>query len=575
MLSAYIKQAKAGAPLWLPQLREELLASSACGRIILRLTACDGQTADFRHPLPAWHGKEERAFVADYLRACVHNAISALGGRELRFFADTGDAGLMRLLDEVQSSFAPGGAYAKCVQVATRISKAAGCPPFSFAVQDMWEYSPIGRVEGTPGKALAPRLCAAAEQAQTGAYCGVDVGGTDIKLAASLDGRLICIKEFDWNPATGTVAEDITDPILLLTRLMRACLAAQGPAGTHSLREILGRALEASASLKQIAAAVARAEETLGTAVDLLDGIGLSFPDVVINNRILGGETPKTKGIRENPAVHYETELSKIGALQEGLQALCRQSGRVRITNDGHMAAFVAAMEMAAGEGSELAGGVIAHTLGTDLGTGWLGEDGGIPEMPLELYDLLLDLGSLPTRGLAAADLRSVRNENSGLPGARRYMGQAAAFRLAAELKPSLLNGFARQEGDLLLMPTEPEDMRKPCLEKLMALAEAGDAAAAEIFRRIGAHLGWLSREMDFLLQPKIDTRFLFGRFVKRQSCFDLLCQGCAETAPRARLLAADEGLARTPLMKQLAKRQDATVAQFGQAVGGIYFSIL
>lgn len=575
MLSAYIEQAKAGAPLWLPQLREELLASSACGRIVLRLTACDGQATDFRHPLPAWQGKEERAFVADYLCACLHNAISALGGRELRFFADTGDVGLMHLLDEVQASFAPGGAYAKCVQVATRICKAAGCPPFTFAVQNIWEYCPMERAEGKPGKALVPRLAAAAAQAQTGAYCGIDVGGTDIKLAASLNGRLICIKEFDWNPAAGTAAEDITKPILLLVRLMRACLAVQGLAETHPLRESLSRALEAGASLEQIAAAVARAEEVLGPAVDILDGVGLSFPDVVINDRILGGETPKTKGIRENPAVNYEAELSKIGALQESLQALCRQDGRVRITNDGHMAAFVAAMEMAAGEGSELAGGIIAHTLGTDLGTGWLNEDGGIPEMPLELYDLLLDLGSLPARSLPAMDLRSVRNENSGLPGARRYMGQAAAFRLAAELKPALLDGYDRQEGDLLLIPTEPEDMRKPCLERLMALAEAGDAAAMEVFRRIGMHLGWLSREMDFLLKPKTDTRFLFGRFVKRQSIFNLLCEGCAETAPRIRLLAANEDLARTPLMKQLAKRQDATVAQFGQAVGGIYFSIL
>ncbi|MEA4969384.1 MAG: hypothetical protein VB051_02520 [Candidatus Pelethousia sp.] len=575
MLSAYIEQAKAGAPLWLPQMREELLTSSACGRIILRLTACDGQATDFHHPLPAWQSNEERAFVVNYLCASVHNAISALGGRELRFFADTGDMRLVRLLGEVQASFAPGGAYAKCVQVATRICKAAGCPPFAFAVQDMREYSPAKQAEGTLGEALAPRLAAVTAQAQTGAYCGIDVGGTDIKLAASLNGRLVCIKEFDWNPAAGTVAEDITEPILLLTRLMRAYLAARGLAESDPLWESLERALEVGTSLKQIAAAAAHVEEALGPAVDILDGVGLSFPDVVIHERILGGETPKTKGIRENPAVHYEVELSKIGALREGLQALCRQDGRVCITNDGHMAAFVAAMEMAAGGSGELAGGVIAHTLGTDLGTGWLGEDGSIPQMPLELYDLLLDLGSLPARGLPAADLRSVRNENSGLPGARRYMGQAAAFRLAAALKPTLLNGCARQEGDLLLMPTEPEDMRKPCLERLMALAEAGDAAAAEIFRRIGTHLGWLSREMDFLLQPKTDTRFLFGRFIKRQSIFALLCAGCAETAPRIRLLAADEELAGTPLMKQLAKRQDATVAQFGQAVGSIYFSIL
>lgn len=232
-------------------------------------------------------------------------------------------------------------------------------------------------------------------------------------------------------------------------------------------------------------------------------------------------------------------------------------------------------MEIATSGQDDLAGGIIAHTLGTDLGTGWLDADGSIPEAPMELYDLLLDLGSLPSRMLSPEDLRSVRNENSGLPGARRYMGQAAAFRLAAQLSPSLLRGYVRQEGEVMRIPTAPEDMRKPCLEHLMALAEAGEPSAMEIFRRIGAHLGLLSREMEFLLHPKTNTRFLFGRFVKRQSCFKLLCEGCRETAPHIRLQAADEELARTPLMVQLAKRKDATVAQFGQAVGAIYFSIL
>ena len=86
------------------------------------------------------------------------------------------------------------------------------------------------------------------------------------------------------------------------------------------------------------------------------------------------------------------------------------------------MAAFTAAMELAAVSDSEncsaapaLQNGLIAHTLGTDLGTGWLMSDGSIPSFPLELYDLILDLGSTPASGIAPEDLRSTRNENSGL----------------------------------------------------------------------------------------------------------------------------------------------------------------
>lgn len=36
--------------------------------------------------------------------------------------------------------------------------------------------------------------------------------------------------------------------------------------------------------------------------------------------------------------------------------------------------------------------------LGTDFGMGYLYGDGSIPEMPVELYDFLLGLGSFPQR---------------------------------------------------------------------------------------------------------------------------------------------------------------------------------
>ena len=40
------------------------------------------------------------------------------------------------------------------------------------------------------------------------------------------------------------------------------------------------------------------------------------------------------------------------------------------------------------------------------------------------------------------------------------------------------------------------------------------------------------------------------------------------------RLTAADDGMANTPLMRRLAESGDVTVAQFGQAVGAIYYAL-
>ena len=218
---------------------------------------------------------------------------------------------------------------------------------------------------------------------------------------------------------------------------------------------------------------------------------------------------------------------------------------------------------------------MIAHSLGTDLGTGWLDERGEIPQLPLELYDLWLDLGSFPAAALPPEDLRSTRNENSGLPGARRYLGQSAAFRLAWERKPALLQGFTEERDGLLRIVTEPDDLRKPCLEHLMRCAAEGDSDAEEIFRRIGRHLAVVGREFDYLLHPAAQSRLLYGRFVKNERCFALLREGFAEGMPGLDLVNGGEGLANTPLMRALEARSDVTVAQFAQAVGAVYYALL
>jgi len=380
---------------------------------------------------------------------------------------------------------------------------------------------------------------------------------------------------FDWNPALYATAEEIIEPILWLVRLMRCRLAAERTALPEKLRGKLHEALAKDAALGLIREAAEQAEAVLGAAVNVLDGIGVSYPDIVIGDRILGGETPKTEGLRRNAALDYEQEFHKLSELREELQKLCRPGGAVRITNDGNMAAFTAAMELAhSGDAAALRDGVIAHSLGTDLGTGWLTEAGTIPALPLELYDLILDLGSFPARAVAPRDLRSTRNENSGLPGALRYMGQAAAYRLAYQRNSALLEGFTALDGEALTIAKEPRDMRKPCLEHLMQLAEEGDEDASAVFRDIGENLSAVTREMEYLLHPAAKSRFLFGRFVKRPKVFRLLEEGFHRGAGDVTLIPSDENLANTPLMRALAQSKDATVAQFGQAVGAIYFAV-
>ena len=55
---------------------------------------------------------------------------------------------------------------------------------------------------------------------------------------------------------------------------------------------------------------------------------------------------------------------------------------------------------------------------------------------------------------------------------------------------------------------------------------------------------------------------------------FRLLQEGCREIMPELRLEAADEDLTCTALMRQLPSH-GVTVAQFGQAVGAMYYAAI
>lgn len=582
MLSAYLDRARADRPLWLPELRAAFLTEESARPLTLRLTLHDGSMRDFACAIPRWETEEERRLAAEYLYACVYNILAVYSGRALRLFFDTADGELCALYDSLAGVFqlreTRRRGYGKVVSIASHIAESFGGGEFRFEKADLSEYTPLGekKAEGA-FMPLEDKLRGVCGKASDLALCGIDVGGTDIKLALSLNGRLVCTKEYDWNPAVYPTAEEIIEPILLLTRLMRALLySARGDRALSLTAELLMEAaLKKDAPLSVICDAASVAEGMYGENLGNLDGIGLSFPDIVIGDRILGGETPKTDGMRRNPALDYEREFKKLSGLKDELLKLCRPGGSVRITNDGNMAAFTAAMELAHGaDSAALKDGVIAHSLGTDLGTGWLTAEGTIPALPLEMYDLILDLGSFPSRNIPPRDLRSTRNENSGLPGALRYMGQAAAYRLAYKRKSALLEGFTARDDEALTIAAKPQDMRKPCLEHLMQLAEEGDADAAAVFRDIGKNLSAVTREMEYLLRPAAKSRFLFGRFVKRPKVFQLLEEGFHRGVGDVTLIPSDENLANTPLMRALAQSKDATVAQFGQAVGSIYFAV-
>lgn len=585
MLHGFLTRAKQDRPVYLCEVRD---AFSRSGEIPFscHLTLYDGSTRRFSLRLPPFSAGEEAAFAASYVHAELYNILSALGAVRIDLYLDPACSPVRRLaegLNEVFQTALPKGrrsGYGKCLNVNERILHAlrGSGEPFGFFLHPLSEEP-----ETSPARPVRPSDGVFAKLPQAAAdklVMGMDIGGTDIKLVASVCGELKAFKEYDWFPPAFATAEELIEPLLLLTRLMRAAasLAASGREDA-----IDGAALASNASLREIIRGTEAMERAAGTALRNFDAIGLSFPDVVIRSRIAGGESPKTAGMRDNKALDYEAQLSKLSNLSAQLMPFVRPGGAVLIANDGPIAAFTTAVEEAA-VGRPMSSGFFAHTLGTDLGTGWVLPDGSIPEIPLEVYNFIVDLGSFPQRRYEADDVRSVNNFGTRLPGTlQKYAGQCGVFRLAAKELPErspalwrtvLDKGFFVWQGEKLSVPITPKDLRKPCLAFLMEQASK-DETCAGIFRQVGESLGACWAETDYILSPEAKDRTLFGRLVKDDACFRLICEGARRIVPGIHLRTAGTGLANTALMKQLALHPDYTVAQFAQAVGAVFYACL
>lgn len=606
MLNELIKRAMQDEPVYLPDIRREF---DACGtrRFVIRVRMYSGEEKEYDLRLPETADDREEDFVKEYVYAGVYNILSALGALEVQIFTDPDDTRsrtLAESLNDVFQTSLPRGerrGYGKCLNVNERVIHmlTGEWRKFSFEIRDLQELeadasgdAPDDVMMSRSGNTFENTCAGCArpagdravfpgdEDASERSLLGIDIGGTDIKMTASVNGMLMFCREYDWNPEEFRTAEEFLSPLMLLTRLMRV---GTGLMLSGRIGEIRTEAFEKGAGDALIEKCTLEMEASLGTELRGFDGIGISFPDVVINNRIIGGETSKTRGMRDNREREYEEQFAALTCLCDALRSFVTEDGCVRALNDGNMAAFTAAVERQAG-GEDVSGGVFAHSLGTDIGTGWVKPDGTVPSVPLEIYSFIIDLGSRKSRGRDIRDIRSIQNTNTGLfGGLQKYTSQAGIFRLAAQYlpvrEPSLWTevcekGLFCEKDGLVQIPQEPDDMRKPALEFLAEKAKSGESMLCrEIFLKIGEYLGATFEETDHILGSVPRRRYLLGRVVKHRECFDLICEGCLQRYPQVMPEAADEDMANTSLMQQLDELTDYSVAQFAQAVGAMYYA--
>ena len=612
----FIDNAQKGKNVYIHQIRAYFsqLQKNESVRFTLALVTAEDEKRRFDYTIPKFEVPEtavssgaeikayppkvlEAFFIRDYCMAELYNIISCLGARSMCFYGNEKTKELLFIYNSFLDAFGINTersrrkGYGRAVNVAERILDAldnrvdskisVSLSDNPESLVDFKQYTKIHENDF-----VGKKLQLAVQKSNKGILLGIDVGGTDIKLAVSVDGNLKVLKEHDWFPATFTRIHELIDPILALADLLRYRTDSR-------FDMITEKVMQPAVSTEAIIECTKQAKEYAKAnkiTVPFYDAIGLSFPDVVVKDSIVGGEVFKTRGIRENPSINYEEEFRLITHLNKELRQFVIQDGVIGIVNDGPMAAFTAAAETAYEDIDSVNKGVLAYTLGTELGTGYLNAQGKIPNIPLEVYNFIIDLGSWPEKIFPSDDVRSINNFNTELAGTlQKYTSQSGAFRLAVKYfpkeNPTLYNSLfeknfltehhsAAGDSEGLYLVVKPKDMRKPFLEYLMSLAAQGtETNAQRIFTEIGEYLAVAFAETKRILEPTADTAILFGRLVKQKKCFELLHSGSKDLVGENAFMPANEEMALTPLMKQLKDNKYYTVAQFAQAIGAIHYA--
>lgn len=588
--------------------------------ILHLLLKADGlsKTLHFRIPTGTGEPTESDSTAARYLLARLNNLLVTFGGIRLTIYSDRSNNRINRLIQETLSRFdldRPKNnrtGIGSIINYINRINQVNGAPAFEVALQDLTEFADAGtgneyRLPCAPDRAAADHILQAAATELSGkTFLGLDIGGNSIKGAIVEDGRIVLLKTYAWFPAQFTEADELVGPIVQLAQFF-ARITAYWKSHERTLPELAPFIFEECASLEEILSSL-DAQGVAGAMPDdresgaleqgackqgpyvimddpglrIFDGIVAGFPDIIVANKIAGGETYKQRGIRNAHPNDYECELARMASLDELLGTYVKPGGIVKMLNDGSLASFVVSVEQSFDPDSSLDQyGLFAFTIGTEMGAGYISRLGSVLDMPLECYNYIIDLGNDAYMDYHENDVRSIRNFNTRIPGTvQKYVSQTGLIRLA-------LQGMTRHgeptfqqlidhelltydpDSDRLLVRSEPVDCRGPLTRRLIDWLVTGSESVRQAYREIGTCLGVVIDEVRFLFPELSPHKFLSGGLVNEPDCFRTLCDSLSRYNPAYGLRRLDTARSFVPLLKTLSRKQ----ANYTVAVGACFLA--
>ena len=588
-------------PLFLTEVQKKIAALPEADRQEIRFLVTMNKEGRWRKLVFAFpRGKllaEYRDLCRRYLLAMLNNMVVTFGGAALALYCDTGDSRTVALCGEAIAEFGlerndnRRAGYGSYINYINRMNRFLGLGKFTMSVRDaaLWtEPGPAAEFrlyETASEEADIALLRRAAAELDGKCFCSLDVGGNSIKGAVVTNGDITVTKEFQWYPTGLTTAEAMNAPQLLMLRFLSG-YAGAAAAGIDLNAAPLAAALPFDASFETVRAAADYLEASGISPFGRFDAVVIGFPDIVVANKIAGGETFKQRGMKTNPAIDYETEFYRTSELDNLARPYAKQNAPVIVLNDTNTASYLISAEQSLAEHSVIgAQGMFVNTIGTEMGTGFISRGGTVQYIPLEDYQHVIDLGNTAYAAYPENDMRSVNNMNTGIPGTvQKHVTQLGLFRMAVsefiKRDKAVIEALAGQrlvhydrERDCIETVTDPVNAREKLTRLLTErMLQEKNPVMEEVFRAMGTAMGVLI-DQDLLLFPEIKpVRLVSGGIMAEDAGFRLFCEAVQKHNSAYKVIRLDESTVHNPLLKKIPPGERKFTVAVGSAFIGNRF---
>ena len=586
-------------PLFLSDVQEKIALLPAAEKQELRFLVTMNKQKQFRQlafllpkssVLETYHDLCRR-----YILAMLDNMIVSFGGASLDIYFDTCDTTLSEMLRyalaefdlDRKDNFRTGhGGY---INYVNRMNTFLGLGRFNMSLLDIREWkepdpSQEFRLYGAEQQD-SELLRRSALEMEGKCFCSLDVGGNSIKGAVVKGMEIAFTKEYQWFPTGIKTADEMNGHQLLMLRFLGSYAGAM-EAGIDLAVSTVTRALCSDASCQTVLAAAEYLEARGVNPQRRFDAIVIGFPDIVVFNKIAGGETFKQQGMKFNPDIDYETEFSKTSNLDTLARPYAKEGAPVIVLNDTNTASYLISVEQSLAENTLIdEQGMFINTVGTEMGTGFVSRGGTIQYIPLEGYQHVIDLGNTDYCKYPLNDLRSINNMNTAIPGTvQKYITQLGLFRMAMsefmEKDKSVIEYMAAQklihfnpDTDLVEMITIPINTReKLTLFLTEKMLEQKNPVMETVIRTMGKAMGILI-DQDLLLFPEIKPRRLIsGGIMANDDVFRLFSDALKKHNPSYEIIRLDENIVIHPLLKKIPREKRNFTVAVGSAFIGNRF---